>query len=162
MHRGGRFPLQRLGTNVLLRDLTLWLAVSDMQAGRLVSYCDLLGYDEVAHHAGPAGLDALADPLTAFPPSPARYLARLSGYASVPDVVVNSTLYDAEAGEVAAFEELIGCHGGAGGMQTQPFLLHPAARSEAAPSLEGAEQVHAFLARHIYPETAASAAAVET
>ena len=26
----------------------------------------------------------------------------------------------------AAFEELIGFHGGMGGMQTQPFILHPA------------------------------------
>jgi uncharacterized membrane protein YvlD (DUF360 family) len=59
MHRGGKFPLQRLGTNVLLRDLTLWLVVSDMQRGRLVTYCDLLGYDEVAHHAGPMCVDSL-------------------------------------------------------------------------------------------------------
>jgi hypothetical protein len=28
-------------------------------------------------------------------------------------------------GEVAAFEELIGSHGGLGGYQTQPFILHP-------------------------------------
>ena len=28
-------------------------------------------------------------------------------------------------GEVAAFEELIGSHGGLGGFQTQPFILHP-------------------------------------
>ena len=29
-------------------------------------------------------------------------------------------------GEVAAFEELIGSHGGLGGPQTEPFILHPA------------------------------------
>ena len=28
-------------------------------------------------------------------------------------------------GEVAAFEELIGSHGGLGGFQTRPFILHP-------------------------------------
>ena len=28
--------------------------------------------------------------------------------------------------EVAAFEELVGSHGGLGGLQTQPFLLYPA------------------------------------
>ena len=28
-------------------------------------------------------------------------------------------------GEVAAFEELIGSHGGLGGVQTEPFILHP-------------------------------------
>lgn len=59
MHRGGVFPLQRAGTNVLLRDLTVWLVVADMQRGRSISYCDLLGYDEVAHHAGPLSADAL-------------------------------------------------------------------------------------------------------
>ena len=30
-----------------------------------------------------------------------------------------------ELGEVAAFEELIGSHGGLGGPQTKPFILHP-------------------------------------
>ena len=30
-----------------------------------------------------------------------------------------------ELGEVAAFEELIGSHGGLGGPQTEPFILHP-------------------------------------
>ena len=34
--------------------------------------------------------------------------------------------YDPELGEVAAFEELIGSHGGLGGAQTKPFILHPA------------------------------------
>jgi uncharacterized membrane protein YvlD (DUF360 family) len=344
MHRGGKFPLQRLGTNVLLRDLTLWLVVSDMQQGRLITYCDLLGYDEVAHHAGPAYVDSLRtlrsidrqihimeaaartaprsyqfvvlsdhgqswgatflqrygisleqlvkqllrtgeqvhqtaeggegagyvgaalsqmsttrgpvggsvrrllgtratgetidigrdeadkvaaaaadvvvcgsgnlglisfttypnrltlefltvtypglidglvahqgvgwvlvqseaqgpvvlgkdgtryldhdqidgrDPLADFPLSTAGYLKRLSSYQSVPDIVINSTLYDAETGEVAAFEELIGCHGGAGGMQTRPFILFPAAWADEGPHIAGAEQVHRFLSRHI-------------
>ena len=33
--------------------------------------------------------------------------------------------YDPETGEIAAFEELIGAHGGLGGAQTRPFLLYP-------------------------------------
>jgi hypothetical protein len=33
--------------------------------------------------------------------------------------------YDPVMGEVAAFEELIGSHGGLGGPQTEPFILHP-------------------------------------
>jgi hypothetical protein len=352
MHRGGKFPLQRLGTNVLLRDLTLWMVVSDMQRGRLVTYCDLLGYDEVAHHAGPAYIDSLRtlreidmqlhamakaaesaprryqfvvvsdhgqswgatflqrygitleqlvrqllssgetvrqtteggegagyvgaalsqmsasggvvgggvrrvmgskdadtpieighddedkaaaaaadvvvcgsgnlglisftghpgrlsrefldttypglidgltmhegvgwvllreeahgtvvlgkdgiryldaeriegiDPLAPFPPTTARYLRRLSGYPNAPDIIVNSTLFDPATGEVAAFEELIGCHGGAGGWQTQPFLLFPSAWTEADPVLEGSEAVHAFLVRYLYPDATAPA-----
>lgn len=59
MDRGGIFPLQRAGTNVLLEQLAVWLVVADIQSGRRVTYCDLLGYDEVAHHAGPASTDAL-------------------------------------------------------------------------------------------------------
>jgi hypothetical protein len=35
------------------------------------------------------------------------------------------SLYDPTFDEVAAFEELIGSHGGLGGVQTQPLLLHP-------------------------------------
>jgi hypothetical protein len=92
------------------------------------------------------------DPLTVFPPTTARYLKRLSGYPNVPDLVVNSTLYDPGTGEVAAFEELIGCHGGAGGWQTQPFVLFPSSWTDEDPVLEGSERVHAFLSRHIYAD----------
>ena len=35
------------------------------------------------------------------------------------------SLLDTATDEVAAFEELIGSHGGLGGTQTQPFILHP-------------------------------------
>src|SRR5262249_13035831 len=47
-------------------------------------------------------------------------------YPDSGDLVVNS-LYDPKTGEVAAFEELVGSHGGLGGTQTQPFLLYPTA-----------------------------------
>ena len=42
-----------------------------------------------------------------------------------PDLLFISE-YNPELGEVAAFEELIGSHGGLGGPQTHPFILHPA------------------------------------
>ena len=42
-----------------------------------------------------------------------------------PDLLLISQ-YDPELGEVAAFEELIGSHGGLGGPQTEGFILHPA------------------------------------
>lgn len=35
--------------------------------------------------------------------------------------------FDPASGEVAAFEAQVGSHGGLGGMQTQPFILHPSA-----------------------------------
>lgn len=33
-------------------------------------------------------------------------------------------MYDKEKNEVAAFEELVGSHGGVGGDQSYPFILH--------------------------------------
>jgi uncharacterized membrane protein YvlD (DUF360 family) len=40
------------------------------------------------------------------------------------DLIIISSIY--EQGQVAAFEELIGSHGGLGGQQTDAFLCHPA------------------------------------
>jgi uncharacterized membrane protein YvlD (DUF360 family) len=336
MHRGGSYPIVRAVTCVLLRDITTWMLVADMFAGRRVSYADYLGYDEVAHHAGPSTDDArrvlrkmegqlhqletaarigarqyqfvvlsdhgqstgatfrqrygvtldqlvhrlmesgedvklasgrgegqgqvhallsdvagvagaiggaarrlahlelvsppgptehvetadvvvcasgnlglvyfartpgrlsleqidasyprlveglvahpgvgfvLAhsdahgpvvlghtgrrdlrddrivgdDPLAAFSPHTAAFLRRLSTFGDVGDLVVNST-FDVETGEVAAFEELIGCHGGAGGLQTAPFVVYPADWGEPEDPIVGAEALHQFLRKHI-------------
>jgi len=64
------------------------------------------------------------DPLTGFGPWAAEHLIREDTFPNCPDILVNS-FYNTETNEVAAFEELIGCHGGMGGYQTQPFVLHP-------------------------------------
>jgi hypothetical protein len=53
---------------------------------------------------------------------------------------VNSAI-DPATGEVAAFEELVGSHGGLGGAQTRPFLLHPADLTPSAEPLVGAPAV---------------------
>jgi Type I phosphodiesterase / nucleotide pyrophosphatase len=344
MHRGGAFPWLRGVSNVIMRDATTWMLIDDMYSGRLVTYCDYLGYDEVAHHAGPTTRDALGalpsidhqiaqlesaaksaprpyqlvvvsdhgqstgatfrqrygytleqfirerlispgevrmasgegegwghlnallteavrtkgvtgkgaqrllgqrgreegyadlgpeaenrdqvaeadvvvcasgnlalvyfarepgrlsleqmvadypgliealaehegigfvmtyseaaggpvvmgtggfrvlatgkgqgeDPLARFSPHTARFLLRQSSYRNVGDIVVNS-LVD-ENGHVAAFEELIGCHGGAGGLQTQPLLLYPTAWADQVPEIIGSEGVHAFISEHL-------------
>ena len=55
--------------------------------------------------------------------------------------MVNST-YWAEDEEVAAFEELVGSHGGMGGPQSFPFVLHPAELSWPREPVVGAERVH--------------------
>ena len=47
-----------------------------------------------------------------------------------------------ETNEVAAFEDLIGCHGGLGGYQAQPFVLYPAELSVPDEPLIGAAAVH--------------------
>lgn len=64
------------------------------------------------------------NPLADFGPNAARHLRRADHFDNAPDIYVMSQ-YDPETGEVAAFEELVGCHGGLGGPQTEPFVLHP-------------------------------------
>ena len=65
------------------------------------------------------------DPLAPFgdPDRRAEQLLRLAQFESSGDLILNSTLYP--DGSVAAFEELVGSHGGLGGQQTQAFILHP-------------------------------------
>lgn len=58
--RGGSFPFLRAASNVVLRDLTLSLLQEDLANGVPVVYCTFVGYDVVAHHAGPERRDALA------------------------------------------------------------------------------------------------------
>ena len=64
------------------------------------------------------------DPTTLFGPHTVMSLKREDAMTHAPDLLLISQ-YDPELGEVAAFEELIGSHGGLGGPQTEPFILHP-------------------------------------
>lgn len=64
------------------------------------------------------------NPLTNFGPRAAEHLRRTDSFPNCPDILVNS-FYDPEKNEGCAFEELIGFHGGMGGMQMQAFILHP-------------------------------------
>ena len=65
------------------------------------------------------------NPLEGFGINAPDHLRRTNGFPNCPDILVNS-YYDPQENEGCAFEELIGFHGGMGGMQTQPFILHPA------------------------------------
>ncbi|NIM94108.1 MAG: hypothetical protein GTO18_10410 [Anaerolineales bacterium] len=65
------------------------------------------------------------NPLSIFGPNAPSHLRRTASFPSCMDILVNS-FYDPENNEGCAFEELIGFHGGLGGTQTVPFLLHPA------------------------------------
>ncbi|GAA3181129.1 phage holin family protein [Blastococcus jejuensis] len=58
--RGGIYPLARPGVTVVSRDVVVFAILEDMLAGRSVVYCDFLGYDEAAHHAGLERADSLA------------------------------------------------------------------------------------------------------
>jgi uncharacterized membrane protein YvlD (DUF360 family) len=64
------------------------------------------------------------DPTTLFGPHTIMSLKREDGMLHAPDLLLISE-YNPDLGEVAAFEELIGSHGGLGGPQTHPFILHP-------------------------------------
>lgn len=86
-------------------------------------------------------------PLRDFGPHAANHLKELSVYPNVGDLVVNS-LYDPLTGEVAAFEELVGSHGGLGGLQNRPFLLYPThLQSEPLGEIIGAPAVYTLLRR---------------
>ena len=91
------------------------------------------------------------DPLASFDAHVADDLRRVSSFDNAPDLYLNSA-FDPETGEVAAFEELVGCHGGTGGWQTRPMLVHPASWRLDEPGqvdgrLYGAEAVHRQLVR---------------
>ncbi len=84
------------------------------------------------------------DPLAPFGPHIAAKLRRTDSFPHCPDIIVNST-YWAETEEVAAFEELVGSHGGAGGPQSFPFICHPARLRFPDEDVVGAEQIHHIL-----------------
>ena len=107
--------------------------------------------EEGAVAIGGAGTHRLADgvvtgedPLAGFSPNAARHLRRTDGFPHVPDLLVNS-FFDPETEEGCAFEELISFHGGLGGPQTEPFILHPPHLEAPGEPLVGAEAVHRLL-----------------
>lgn len=103
-------------------------------------------------HGAEIPLDELDDnpgPLAPFGPGAADAVRRTHTFPHTADIMVNSC-YDPVSGEVLAFEEQIGSHGGLGGAQSRPFLLSPLALSPPVADgaeLAGAEQVHRVLRR---------------
>ncbi len=88
------------------------------------------------------------DPTAKYGGSAARGLRKVDAMANCGDLVVISLL-DTETDEVAAFEELIGSHGGLGGAQTHPFILHPTDWPIDEP-IVGAEEVYAQIRRWLH------------
>jgi len=82
------------------------------------------------------------DPLAPFGPNAARHVKRTDGFPHCPDLMINST-YWRETDEVAAFEELVGSHGGMGGGQSFPFAVVPAEWRLPDGPVVGAEALHA-------------------
>jgi hypothetical protein len=100
---------------------------------------------------GPAGRRVLAtgavegqDPLAPFGPNAADHVARTDAFPHCPDLMVNSR-YWPELDEVAAFEELVGSHGGLGGGQSHPFILVPPELGWPDEPVVGATAVHRIM-----------------
>ena len=85
-----------------------------------------------------------SNPLEGFGDNIARHIKRNSSFKYTPDILVNS-FYDAENDEVCAFEELVGSHGGAGGSQSEPFILYPSSWNLPDEDIIGAENIYKIL-----------------
>jgi len=84
------------------------------------------------------------DPLANFSPTAAQHLLRTDSFVHVADLMVGS-FYDPDLDEGCAFEELISFHGGIGGLQTRPFILHPNSLPLPGEPIIGAASVHGVL-----------------
>lgn len=84
-----------------------------------------------------------SDPLLTYerPELRVEQILRLASFPNAGDLVLVSTLYP--DGQVAAFEELVGSHGGLGGDQTDAFLLHPSDMH--VPPIKNAAEVYKLL-----------------
>jgi hypothetical protein len=80
------------------------------------------------------------DPLAPFGPDAVPFVLRVTQMPEAPDILVNSLLD--ELGEVAAFEGLVGCHGGLGGWQDRAMLVSPVALDAPAGMIVGADAMH--------------------
>ena len=114
-----------------------WLLVRSARNGPVV-----LGASGVRHLS--SGRVEGEDPLDRFSPTAAQHLLRTNGFAHVADIMVGS-FYDPERDEGCAFEELISFHGGLGGPQTRPFILHPDRLPLPDEPIVGAAAVHGVL-----------------
>jgi hypothetical protein len=107
------------------------------------------------------------DPLLPYGPHARHDLLRHQESAHVGDLVLISSV-DPVTDEVAAFEELVGSHGGLGGWQTEAVLVHPARWPITQPDLNGPDAIHrqliewlAMLGLRTQPAEADDLAAIE-
>ena len=86
------------------------------------------------------------DPMAPFGPRAAQLLARAVLMPEAPDLYLNSSV-DETTMDIAAFEPLVGAHGGLGGWQDSAVLLVPDLLQSAMPEghIEGADQLHRAL-----------------
>ena len=83
------------------------------------------------------------DPLAPFGPEAPGFVLRAATMPEAPDIYVNSLLDDMQ--EVAAFEGLVGCHGGLGGWQDRAMIVWPRELPGPERMVVGADAVHELL-----------------
>jgi hypothetical protein len=86
------------------------------------------------------------DPLEPYGNHAARMLRRAVVMPEAPDLYINSRVAGVTL-DIAAFEPLVGAHGGLGGWQDRAMLLTPRALADVLPTerIEGADRLHAVL-----------------
>ncbi len=84
------------------------------------------------------------DPLLPFGPHAPGFVKRAAERPEAPDIYVNSRV-DAGTDEVAAFEGLVGCHGGLGGWQDRACVVVPVDVPFPSERVVGADAMHVAL-----------------
>jgi hypothetical protein len=86
------------------------------------------------------------DPLEPYGDHAARVLRRAVVMPEAPELYVNSRMENPTL-DIAAFEPLVGAHGGLGGWQDRAILLTPRTLAHVLPTerIEGADRLHAVL-----------------
>ena len=84
------------------------------------------------------------DPLVPFGPLAAQFVLRVADRPETPDIYVNSVV-DPGTEEVAAFEGLVGCHGGLGGWQDRAVVVVPTDLPFPRTRVVGADAMHVAL-----------------
>jgi uncharacterized membrane protein YvlD (DUF360 family) len=102
---------------------------------------------------GPTGVRDLAsgavegnDPLADYGPNALAHVRRTDAFAHVADIMVNAR-FDPARGDVPAFEEFVGSHGGLGGSQSYPFALIPRDWYVPDEPIVGTEAMHRLMCR---------------
>jgi uncharacterized membrane protein YvlD (DUF360 family) len=117
-----------------------------------------VGFVSVLSRSGPVAIGASGhrdlltgevtgqDPLRGFGDHAAGMLRDATLLPEAPDVYVNS-MVDPGTDEVAAFEPLVGCHGGLGGWQDRGFVLAPPALLTPEEPIVGGVALHLLLVK---------------
>ena len=97
------------------------------------------------------------DPIARFGPHAARHLLREARFVNVPDIVVIGEVNE-QTGEVPAFEDKLGNHGGLGGWQREAFVMFPSDFTPEVEEIIGAGHLHELLMQWMAESRAKAAA----